>query len=250
MVYIRTMILASLTAFTMAFSQSDFFGKLILFALLALSAICWIVLVYKIQMARRVRALSSHFEHALKTHEGSLLHFDLSSLPPLQPPHPFQCIFKELKDKTLEILNKNHYFLNHKGSSDPVYLSPIDLDILENHVLTTISSQRKHLERHVFLLSTIATLAPFLGLLGTVWGILVTFAEFHGSSSVSSNATILSGISTALATTVLGLLIAIPALVAYNYLRTVLVNYTSEMEDFLYTLLSQIELQYRKVDIS
>lgn len=240
------MMIATISAFTMAFSQSDFFGKLILFSLIFLSALCWIVLTYKITTARRMRALSRLFQTDLSQQKTPLLQIEL----PSSQSHPFQSIFGVLKTKTLEILNKNHYFLEQKGISDPVYLSPIDLDILETHVLTAISTERKHLEKNLFILSTIATLAPFLGLLGTVWGILVTFAEFHSGGTISSNAAILSGISTALATTVLGLIIAIPALIAYNYLKALLADYTSEMEDFLYTLLSQIELQYRKVDLS
>ena len=57
---------------------------------------------------------------------------------------------------------------------------------------------------------------------------------------------VLGGISTALVTTVLGLIIAIPALVSYNYLKSTIGNYASDMEDFLYSLLSAIELQYRE----
>jgi biopolymer transport protein TolQ len=59
---------------------------------------------------------------------------------------------------------------------------------------------------------------------------------------------IIGGLSTALATTVLGLVIAIPALIAYNYLKHRINNYSSEMQDFLYELLSYLELQYRRVD--
>lgn len=244
--------LASLSAFSTAFAQSDFFGKLILFALLALSALCWVILLYKIWLTRQVRTLSDHFAKACKESSQPILQWDTQQFPQSlhrQVPHPFSQIFLELKTKTLELLNKNHYFLYPQGSEAEIYLSPIDLEMLENHVLTTISSQRKSLEKNLFILSTIVTLAPFLGLLGTVWGILVTFAEFNAGGSLSSNTAILGGISTALVTTVLGLVIAIPALIAYNYLRAFLSNYTSEMEDFLYSLLSQIELQYRKVDI-
>jgi biopolymer transport protein TolQ len=60
---------------------------------------------------------------------------------------------------------------------------------------------------------------------------------------------IIGGLSTALATTVLGLVIAIPALIAYNYLKHRVANYSSEMQDFLYELLSYLELQYRRVDL-
>ena len=84
---------------------------------------------------------------------------------------------------------------------------------------------------------------------GTVWGILITFSELQKGGSISSNAVVLGGLSTALTTTVLGLLIAIPALIAYNYLRNVNKEFYTEMHDFSHLLLSTIVLQYRKVDV-
>jgi biopolymer transport protein TolQ len=120
--------------------------------------------------------------------------------------------------------------------------------MLQAYVMATISEANKALEKNLFILSTIVPLAPFMGLLGTVWGILVTFAGLHEGGSLGSNMSIIGGISTALATTVLGLVIAIPALVSYNYLKNHLKVYTADMDDFLTSLISHIELQYRKVE--
>ncbi len=252
---IPTFPLASLGALGSSYAQSDFFGKCIILSLLGLSALCWIVLIYKVWMTRNVRTVSSAFQSAFENQRDQLLQLDIDHLPRPQNsriPHPYGQIFQELKGKTIEILNKNHYFISQNAPNEhsKVYLSSTDLEILETHVLTTISTQKKFLEKNLFVLSTIYTLAPFLGLLGTVWGILVTFSELNAGGAVGSNTAILGGISTALVTTVLGLVIAIPALIAYNYLKSAVGNYTSDMEDFLYRLLSAIELQYRKVDIS
>jgi biopolymer transport protein TolQ len=245
--------LAHLGAFGTAYSQSDLIGKVIILGLIALSAICWVVLIHKIRMTRHVRTLSSAFAVAVEKQASPVLQLELNQLPKpnkQQIPHPFGKIFQELKQKTIEILNKNHYFIAQQSpkESAQVYLSPHDLEIVETHVLTEISAQKKQLEKHLYILSTITTLAPFLGLLGTVWGILVTFSELHAGGSVGSNMAVLGGISTALATTVLGLIIAIPALISYNYLKSALATYSSDMEDFLYRLLSSIELQYRRVE--
>jgi biopolymer transport protein TolQ len=152
----------------------------------------------------------------------------------------------------VEILNKNIYFSSQNAGKEraQVHLSHVDLEIVETHVLTTISAQTKKLEKNLFILSTIITLGPFLGLLGTVWGILITFSELNAGGSAGSNTAVLGGLSTALSTTVLGLVIAIPALVSYNYLRNSIKNYSSDMEDFLYQLLCSVELQYRKADVS
>jgi biopolymer transport protein TolQ len=246
------LMLASMNAFVVAYSQSDFFGKLIILSLVALSMICWIVLLHKIWTLRQVRRLSESFQAALNQQKSSLLTVDLGQLPLPQNeanPHPFGQIFQSVKGKTIEILNKNRYFISQTaGPKAGVYLTPADLELLESHVTATISSQNKILEKHLFILSTIVTLGPFLGLLGTVWGILVTFSGLHDGGGIGSNTSILGGLSTALATTVLGLIIAIPALVAYNYLKNHLRNYSADMDDFLTILISEIELQYRKVE--
>jgi biopolymer transport protein TolQ len=92
-------------------------------------------------------------------------------------------------------------------------------------------------------------LAPFLGLLGTVWGILTTFSELQVQGSSSSHQMVLGGLSLALATTVFGLIDAIPALIGYNYLKNTIRDFQTEMEKFASELLASIEMQYRKVDL-
>ena len=239
--------------FITAYTHSDFLGKLIILSLVFLSVICWVVLVQKVWMAREVDKISRAFSKAYQIHKERLLHLDVEELPKPKNkavPHPYADIFRDLKEKTVEILNKNLHFSAQSGKEGiAAYLSPTDLEIVESHVLSTISAQTKRLEKNLFILSTITTLAPFLGLLGTVWGILITFAELGNGGTAGTNMAVLGGLSTALATTVLGLVIAIPALVSYNYLKTATKNYVSDMEEFLYQLLSCVELQYRKADI-
>lgn len=247
--------LANVGAFSTAYAQSDLFGKLIILGLITLSVICWVILIQKIWTTKQVEKISQAFHKAYLLNKDRVLHLELEELPKPKNrmiPHPYAEIFHELKTKTLEILNKNIYFssqYSNQEKSQIAYLSPADLDSIETHVLTTISAQTKNLEKNLFVLSTIITLGPFLGLLGTVWGILITFSELNTGASVGSNTAVLGGLSTALSTTVLGLIIAIPALVSYNYLKNTIKNYSSDMEGFLYQLLSSIELQYRKADI-
>jgi biopolymer transport protein TolQ len=246
-----------MTTLISAYAQSDFFGKLIFLGLFSLSIICWIVLIHKIWMTRKVKKIAPLFYTTLEKNRDRLLALELTDLPRTQAgeaPHPLTVLFLSLKHKTVEVLNKNHFFAaeaakTNKTSRVDVYLSPADLELVESHGLMAISSQMKKMEKNVFVLSTIVTLAPFLGLLGTVWGILITFSALQGGASANSNSVILGGLSTALVTTVLGLVIAIPALVAYNYLRNTLKDLSSDMEDFLYLALSTLELQYRKVDL-
>lgn len=248
--------LASMHAFTSAFANSDFFGKLIFLGLLVLSFFCWVTLLYKAWILKQVKKTSLKFFTSIEKQKGSLLNLSPEILPSKsykEVPQPFPKIFSILKSKTLELLEKNHYFISAQQepiANAAVYLSRADIELIEAHVHTTIVNQKEFLEKNLFILPTITTLAPFLGLLGTVWGILVTFSGLQMAGNFSSNTMILSGLSTALATTVLGLLIAIPSLISYNCLRQSIKSYTSEMQDFGHLLLSTIELQYRKVDLS
>lgn len=241
--------------FVSAYADSDFFGKLILIALGALSIICWVVLLQKLWQARQVKLLCRNFYQALAKEKRPLLSISIDSLPRSrfkELPHPFASILDSVKKKTVEILEKNHFFLQqaYSGKEAPgVFLSREDLDLIESEAATAIAKQAKQLEKNLFILSTIVTLAPFLGLLGTVWGILVTFSALHAGGSAGSNSVILGGLSTALATTVLGLVIAIPALVAYNSLRASLRAMQGDMEDFCYEIIGQIEMDYRRVSV-
>ena len=234
--------------FTSAYSQADPFGKGIFLALFFLSIVSLFFIIHKIYLLSQVSRYSSIFQEAIERQKQSILGLNLDHLPkiPLREiPHPFAYIYLTLKNKTVEILDKNNLSTNHTDN----YLSSTDVELVESHLHVMINRQKDLLEKNLFILSTTVTLAPFLGLLGTVWGILVTFSELKMGGSVSSNSAILGGLSTALTTTVLGLLIAIPALLAHNYLKNSSKSFFGKMHDFSHTLLSTIELQYRKVNL-
>jgi len=236
-----------MNVFLLSYSQSDLFGKAIFFALFFLSVVCWIVLLEKMIFIRRIYRQSRSFQRVVEQNRDSLLESDLSQDgdPDF---YPYGSIYKNLREKVVEILDKNRFFLLEE-SGTPAYLTPTDVSLLEGHVATLVTSHQKRLEKNLFILSTIATLAPFMGLLGTVWGILTTFSGLQQGGAISSNTLVLGGISTALVTTVLGLLIAIPALIAYNYLKNSLHHYSCDMESFLNYLLYHVELRYRKPEL-
>lgn len=234
--------------FLQAFSQADAFGKMIFFSLFSLSLLSWYFLLHKIWILMQVRRQAKVFTHLIKIQKEFLLNLKTEQLPHINQQktlHPFGHLYKVIKEKTVELLDKNHYHAN----VDQNYLSRTDVELLDSHLQSSIAKQREQIEKNLFVLSTTVTLAPFLGLLGTVWGILVTFGELQVGHSASSNSIILSGLATALTTTVLGLVIAIPSLIAYNYLKNLSHCFTTEMCDFSHFLLSTVELQYRKVDI-
>ncbi len=236
-------LIAAGNPFVTAYLQSDWFGKGIFWGLFLLSALSWTVLIHKAWVYYHVRRLSQEFATLFSEKEPLELKFTPPPKGPLlEVPHPYFAIYKTLKQKTLQIISRNHFFAPQAAN----ILSEADLGLIESQVQSALASQQKLLEKNLFLLPTIVTLGPFLGLLGTVWGILLTFSELHARGFASSNAAMLTGLSMALATTVIGLVIAIPAVIGNNYLRNACREYRRDMEDFSQLLLASLELQYRK----
>lgn len=235
-------LIASSNPFVTSFLQADWFGKSICLALFALSVICWILIIYKYWLYSQVRKLSKTFQSQFS--EKDLL--NLQFPPPrgrlLEVPNPYFEIYKTLKQKTLQIIDRNHYF----APNEEAVLSEADLGLIESEIQMKVGNMSKMLEKNLFILSTIVTLGPFLGLLGTVWGILNTFSGLHSRGISISNASMLTGLSLALTTTVIGLVIAIPAIIGYNYLKNAARDYRRDMENFSQLLIATVELQYRK----
>lgn len=234
-----------------SFFHTDPLGKVIFIGLIACSIVSWVIIFHKIRLASKVRALSTDFYKTFQQQRLQPLNISYNNIPHREFPHPFFQLYQVLRKNTVELLNKNRSFasgLSATNQGTPTYLSPEDVSVIESQLASSISSQTMYLEKNLYILSTIVSLAPFLGLLGTVWGILTTFTELQAASTANTNQMMLGGLSLALATTVIGLLDAIPALVGYNYLRNNFRDYQTEMEGFANEILATVELHYRKVD--
>lgn len=253
-------IMLSANPFFEAYSQSDILGKGIFLGLYALSICSWCVLIYKMWITWQAKKYASRFHEAFRLHKLSPLNLDLDRIHKEKTINPFLDLYQVLKRQCLEVLAKNRHFskLQSPQTDDPLpqviinsapgYLSLSDIDYVASHLSTQVASQVKFLEKHLYILSTTVSLAPFLGLLGTVWGILTTFSQLQSQTAGSTHQLVLGGLSLALATTVLGLLDAIPALIGYNYLKNTIRDFATDMEGFSNEILAAVELQYRKVD--
>lgn len=228
-----------------SYIHSDFLGKLIFLGLIILSILSWVLIFYKTWQIIIAKKNAVSFKEKLDKQKSQLLNAEIE---PSQA-NPFKELYLSLKKVSLELLNKNHHFLKAHSHSETTFLSQGDIDFVEANLLTTVSKESKFLERNLFILATIITLAPFLGLLGTVWGILTTFSELQAQSG-QAHQTVLNGLSLALATTVLGLIDAIPALIGYNYLKNATRDFESEMVGYSRELLATVEMRYRKVDVN
>lgn len=223
-----------------AYRQSDLFGKVIFIALLGLSIVTWAIWIKKWLFFKEMKKKGAKIQQNFEKKRHHPLNLDLPSTS-----HPFNEVYAAIKGQTIELLNKNKRGVEGENA---VTLSRSDIELIDASLSPKLSQQLKGQERNLFILSTVVSLAPFLGLLGTVWGILVTFSHLQNGAGAGAHAMVMNGLAMALGTTVVGLLVAIPALIAYNTLKAAIGEYVGATEDFSRLLLSSIELHYRKVD--
>lgn len=209
-------------------------------ALIGLSLLCWLIIFQKNKEFKLIQS-----DQVSITEDTLKLKNPLAGYDHPDKNHPFNQVYLSLKTKSLDLLNKNQFF--NQDPQSAVYLSEADLKMIESCAYLSIEESMAKLEKNISMLSTITTLAPFLGLLGTVWGILMTFSELSSGAQAAQNSAVIGGLSMALATTVMGLLIAIPSLIGFNQLRSKLTGTQAQLETYLGRLISQLELQYRKV---
>ncbi len=238
----------SSSPFFQAYQFSDFLGKCIYLLLMLSSIICWSIFIYKTWFIVEAKKNSQKFQKTLNIRKDNLLTLEQKRNQKEKKPNPYFEIYLVLKRQTVDLLKKNHHMSGKKEGM--TFLSSTDIDCIESSLVSTISTQIKDLEKYLFVLSTIVGLAPLMGLLGTVWGILNSFSQMQSQPLAAGNQVVLGGIALALTTTVLGLLTAIPALIAYNYLRSRISDFEIEMECFTNEILSSVEMRYRKVDVA
>jgi biopolymer transport protein TolQ len=114
---------------------------------------------------------------------------------------------------------------------------------LERNLQLGMSEEITRLERNMSLLATTATVSPFIGLFGTVWGIIDAFQQL-GTAGAASLRAVAPGISEALITTAMGLFAAIPAAIFYNLFGSAIKEFGARMEDFLLEFLNMLERSF------
>ena len=133
------------------------------------------------------------------------------------------------------------------GEGRKQFISIKAMEHIKRTLEGAVASQSLRLESGLILLAIAVSGAPFLGLLGTVWGVMSTFGHIaqEGSATLSAMA---PGVSAALVTTVAGFLVAIPSMFGYNYLVHNLRVLTVELDNFAQDLVSKLETEYLKDD--
>lgn len=150
-------------------------------------------------------------------------------------------VYKDSPDSPFyRLLSACYREVSSRRKTGGVDVAPADLSIpAENAMRAAIGEETERLSSKVSFLATTANAAPFIGLFGTVWGIMDSFREI-GLRGTTSLAVVAPGISEALITTALGLATAIPAVLAYNYMLSRLRRVTSKMENSLILIINLV----------
>lgn len=204
------------------FMAADPLVKLVMLVLLAASVCCWAIVVDKVSSIRRERRLASEFEDSFWS-GGSLdeLYDDTGADPQDAMSRVFVAAMREWRRATSR-------GLANAGRSD---LRASLVSRIDRSMNFTITREMERLERGMNFLASIGSVSPFIGLLGTVWGIMNSFQSIAESKNTSL-AVVAPGIAEALFATALGLAAAIPAVVAYNKFAGDLERQDARLETF------------------
>ncbi|HMN67457.1 MAG TPA: protein TolQ [Bdellovibrionales bacterium] len=194
-----------------AISSASFVVQITLFVLVAMSVISWAIIVQKRKMFRALEAANGPFEDKFwKANSLEDVHENLKDFPDSNLAAVFRMGYMELKKLAESGLAK-------PGEGDAPALSGIDN--LERSLRKAIDLEVARLESRLIFLATVGSVGPFVGLFGTVWGIMSSFQSI-GATGMASLAVVAPGIAEALIATGVGLAAAIPATIAYNHFVT------------------------------
>ena len=213
--------LASNTDFSLwsLFIRADFIVKSVILMLIGCSIYSWAIIIEKFRLFKKINLESEEFEEKFWKSKSAETFYN--SLP-VDLDNPMALLFKDSMQTLLKAKNKSN--LNERMSS-----------MLE----ANIEKQMVTLEKGFTFLATVGSTAPFIGLFGTVWGIMNSFQSIAISRNTSL-AIVAPGIAEALFATALGLLAAIHAVVAYNKFNNDSKKYSQKLENFSRRFLSII----------
>jgi biopolymer transport protein TolQ len=203
------------------FLRADFIVKSVIIILILASVYSWALIFDKYKLFKKIEKSTSVFEDKFwKSKSAESFYNSLTNREKDPVANIFQSAMAEL--------------IKTKSKSSAIQLARVSR-ILE------ISADReiKLIEKHFTFLATVGSTAPFIGLFGTVWGIMNSFQSIAISRNTSL-AIVAPGIAEALFATALGLLAAIPAVIAYNKFNSDSIRYSSRIENFSKRFLSII----------
>ena len=215
------------------FLQADIVVKLVMLILLLASIWCWTIIIEKIFLSRKEIKLANAFENQFWS--GTSLDDIYDEISNEENLKSHGAISRVFSSAMQEWRRANTSGLVSKGINFKASLT----QRIERGMSVAITREIDRLERGMTFLASIGSVAPFIGLFGTVWGIMNSFSAIAASKNTSL-AVVAPGIAEALFATALGLLAAIPAVVAYNRFNNDSRKYSQKLESFSKRFLSII----------
>ncbi len=215
--------------------QLSAFGAFIFVILIVFSLVSWAIMFHKWRQFRRVDDESYIF---LNYYRKAGKFGDLLPQAKALPQTPLSGIFLEGYEAIRELIGAAGG--KNETEDKPLLLSPKDMEILEMSLERIRVEKVAGLEKKVIFLATTANASPFLGLLGTVVGIMDSFWSI-GERGSASLAVVAPGIAEALLVTIIGLAAAIPAVIGYNWANNRLKRYNDESSNFVLEYLARIK---------
>ncbi len=200
------------------FLQADIVVKLVIFALIIASVWVWAIVFEKVTSLRRANRAADAFEDRFWS-GGSL--DDLYDEVGERPEHPMAAVFGAAMGEWRRSARVVGADMSRSGARDRV----------ERAMTVTVQREMDRLERWMIFLASVGSTAPFIGLFGTVWGIMHSFSAIAAMHNTNL-AVVAPGIAEALFATAIGLVAAIPAVLAYNKISTDLARFASRLEGF------------------
>ncbi len=206
-------------------------GIIVLLVLLSMCA--WAVMTYKALQMRRARRFNEYFENEFRVQPGVLAMFDRRI-------QAEGCPFFNVYSDGCQALEKR---LKGSGDERRKHLSLKLIEHIKGMIESSVAREAVALEGGLILLAITVSGAPFIGLFGTVWGVMDVFS----AAAQAGNATLVTvapGVAAALATTVAGLVVAIPSMFGYNWLVHNLRVHNVELDNFAQEFASRMEAEY------
>jgi biopolymer transport protein TolQ len=200
------------------FLQADWVVKLVMILLLLASVWVWAIIFEKAASLRRANRQADAFEDAFWS-GGSL--DELYRREGEQPTHPLAAVF-------VAGMREWRRSAGRIGSGTAALAMK---ERVERAMAVTVQREMERMERWMVFLASVGSVAPFVGLFGTVWGIMNSFAAIAGMQNTNL-AVVAPGIAEALFATAIGLVAAIPAVLAYNKISTDLARFAARLEAF------------------
>jgi len=202
------------------FMQADWMVKSVMILLVLASFWCWAIIFEKFVLFRNIKAKAVRFESDFWSSEALDKFYEKSKK---RANHPMAVIFVAAMEEWFRSKNS--------ANQTPQGLRISLRERIVQVMMVARNREVEHLEAGLGFLATTGSAAPFIGLFGTVWGIMNSFQAIAISKNTSLVA-VAPGIAEALFATAIGLFAAIPAVIAYNKFSNELVRYSNKLDDF------------------